>query len=73
MAKAVVPIARPVTIRASSMPRVLVVPMENFPTTTFKPRWNLVKIVPMADIHLLLVYPAQFFAVLVLPENIPKK
>jgi hypothetical protein len=27
----------------------------------------------MADIRLLLVYPALFFAMLVLPGNIPKK
>ena len=73
MAKALAPIARPVTIRTSTIPRVLVVRMENIPNTTFKPRWNRVPIVPTADILPRSVCPVHLVATLVLLENIPAK
>ena len=66
-------VVKPVIIRTTTTPRVLVVRTENIPNSTFKPRWDCVEIVPMVDIRLLLVYPAQFVAMLVLPESIPKK
>jgi len=62
-----------VIFRKTITPRVLVVRMENIRITSFKHQMNRVEIVPMADIRLLLVYPAQFVAMLVLPGNIPKK
>ena len=73
MAKAVVPIARPVTIRTSTMPHVLVVPMESIRIKTFKPRWNRVQIVPVADILPRSVCPVHWVAMLVPLENIPTK
>ena len=73
MVKAVVQIAPLVTIRTTSMPRVLVVPMESIPTTTFKPRWNRVQIVPTVDILPRSVCPVHLDAMLVPLENIPTK
>ena len=73
MAKVVVQIVQPVIIRTSTMPRVLVVPMENIPTTTFKPRRNRVRIVPAVDILPRSVCPAHWDAMLVPLENIPTK
>ena len=73
MAKAVVPIARPVTIRTSTMPRVLAALMESIPIKTFKPRWNRVQIVPAADILPRSVCPEHWVAMLVPLENIPTK
>ena len=73
MAKAVVQIARPGTIRTRTIPRVLVVHTESIPIKTFKPRWNHVQIVPTADILPRSVCPAHWVAMLVPLENIPTK
>jgi len=73
MAKALVPIARPVTFRTTTIPHVLVVRMEDIPNTTLKPRWNRVPIVPTADILPRSVCPVHSVATLVLLENIPAK
>jgi hypothetical protein len=62
-----------VTIRTTTIPRVLVVRMENIPNTTFKPLWNRVPIVPTADILPRSVFPVHSVATLVLLENIPTK
>ena len=73
MAKAAAPIARPVTIRTTTIPRVLVVHMESIPIKIFKPRWNRVQIVPAADTLPRSVCPVHWGAMLVPPENIPTK
>jgi hypothetical protein len=66
-------VVKPVIIRTTTTPRVLVVRTENIPTSTSKPRWHCVEIVPTADILPRLVCPVPSVAMLVLLENIPTK
>ena len=73
MVKAAVQIVRPVTIRTTTIPRVLVVHMESIPIKIFKPRRNRVQIVLAADILPPSVCPVQSVAVVARLENIPTK
>ena len=73
MAKAVVQIVRPVTIRTTTIPRVLVVHMESIPIKIFKPQRNHVQIVLVADILPPSVCLVQSVAVVARLENIPTK
>ena len=73
MVKAAVQTVRPVTIRTTTIPRVLVVRMESIPIKIFKPRLNRVQIVPVVDILPRLVCPVRPVAMLVPLENIPTK
>ena len=73
MAKAAAQTVLPVTIRTTTIPRVLVVRMESIPIKIFKPRWNRVQIVPAADILPPSVCPVQSVAVVARLENIPTK
>ena len=71
--KAVVQSVWLVTIRTTTIPRVLVVRMESIPIKTFNFRWNRVQIVPVVDILPRSVCPVHWDAMLVPPENIPTK
>jgi hypothetical protein len=73
MAKAVVQIALLVTTPVTTIQPVMLVHMESIPITTFKPRWNRVRIVPTADILPRSVCPVHWVATLVPLGNIPPK